>query len=170
LISQRNQAILLVKAFEASGSTHVITSIVILTVSLGLFLYWFRYTCLLILSAKTSRDYAREVAMANGLRFVDIQSQISPASNREQLDGLRASLERDYDVVAGLLRHATNLKTAFALEDVMLKLDYRIMSTWYGMARSFSPRQAAQAVSEMCQIVNYFANTMGERAMCAAEL
>ena len=41
------------------------TTILIIVGSMLLFGYWFRYTCLLILSAKTTRDYAGEVAAAN---------------------------------------------------------------------------------------------------------
>ena len=42
------------------------TTILIIVGSMLLFGYWFRYTCLLILSAKTTRDYAGEVAAASG--------------------------------------------------------------------------------------------------------
>lgn len=148
----------------------MITSIVILVVSIGLFLYWFRYTCLLILSAKTGRDYAGEVALANNLQFAKIQQMIESCQGSEELDRLHASLQQDYDVVAGLLRHTGDLTVGgFALEDVMLKVDYRIMATWFSVSRTLAPRQAAQAMSEMCQIVGYFANTMGERATCSIE-
>jgi hypothetical protein len=38
----------------------------IITVSSVLMLgYWFRYSCLLILSAETTRDYAADIATAN---------------------------------------------------------------------------------------------------------
>jgi hypothetical protein len=145
----------------------VITSIVILAVSLGLFLYWFRYTCLLILSAKTSRDYAREVAESNGLGFVNVQKQLPSLMGSKNLDPLQVSLQRDYEVVSGLMRHASDLKVSgFPLEDVMLRVDFFVMRSWYAAARSLAPKQAAVAVGEMCQIVSYFANTMGERSFC----
>jgi len=148
----------------------MITSIVILMASVGLFVYWFRYTCLLILSARTSRDYAQEVAIANQLQFVAIQSEIETITDREQLDELQRSLQRDYETVTGLLRHTRDLTVAgTAVEDIMLKIDYRIMAAWYSVARSASPRQAAAAASEMCQIVSYFANLMGERAVSGSE-
>lgn len=47
----------------------MIGSILVLTVSLILFLYWFRYTCLLILSAKPAKDYSGQVAQVNQLSF-----------------------------------------------------------------------------------------------------
>ena len=54
----------------------MLVSILIIVVSLALFLYWFRYTCVLILSAKTSRDYAAEIASANQLRFLETRTHL----------------------------------------------------------------------------------------------
>ena len=52
----------------------LISTIVIMAGSVLLFGYWFRYTCLLILSARTTRDYAGAVATANQLSFLEVQS------------------------------------------------------------------------------------------------
>jgi hypothetical protein len=49
-----------------------ITTVVITAGSVLLFAYWFRYTCLLILSAKTAHDYAGDLALAKGLRIVEV--------------------------------------------------------------------------------------------------
>ena len=43
----------------------LIASITITAGSVLLFCYWFRYTCFLILSAQTVREYATSVAQAN---------------------------------------------------------------------------------------------------------
>ena len=147
----------------------MIVSIAILVMSTGLFLYWFRYTCLLILSAKTSRDYSRDVAAANRLQFVEIQSQIKRVVDPAEMDRLQVCLRRDYEVISALLRHTHDATLeGSAVEDTMLKIDYRIMEVWYGVARSLSPRHAAHAITEMCQIVGYFANSMGERSLTSA--
>jgi hypothetical protein len=151
----------------------MITSIAILVVSVGLFLYWFRYTCLLILSAKTTRDYAGDVAFANRLNFLEVQSQLAAQTRiltgGAELDGLQARLQRDYEVVSYLARHAAEFQVGgHSLEDTMLRIDYKVMNTWFSVARSFSNSKATQALEEMCQIVGYFANSMGERAACTA--
>ena len=67
--------------------------------------YWFRYTCLLILSAETTRDYAADVATANQLSFLQVQTELreSPAD----LDRLQASLDRDLAVVTSLIQNAS---------------------------------------------------------------
>ena len=48
----------------------------ILVFSSILFVYWFRYTCLLILNTKTAQDFARQVAATNQLSFPDVQRHI----------------------------------------------------------------------------------------------
>src|ERR1035438_8003276 len=85
--------------------------------SVALFGYWFRYTCLLILSTKTAQDYAAQVATANQLGFLEVRAQLQAASTN--LDGLCASLDRDYSVLSGLLKHAGSLEQS-ALEKRML--------------------------------------------------
>ncbi len=54
-----------------------VLTVLIIAGSGFLFAYWFRYTCLLIVSAKTSRDYAAEVATANQLGFLEVQSSVA---------------------------------------------------------------------------------------------
>lgn len=133
--------------------------------SVALFGYWFRYTCLLILSTKTAQDYAAQVATANQLGFLEVRAQLQAASTN--LDGLCASLDRDYSVLSGLLKHAGSLEQS-ALEKRMLDLNYKVMRTWYSTSRRFSPAAAARALNEMSQVVAHFANVMGESAACSA--
>lgn len=149
----------------------MIATIAILIASVGLFLYWFRYTCLLILSAKTSRDYAGEVAAANGLAFLTIPDRIRESVQADDMDLLNILLRRDYEIVSALLRHASALNNSGTnVEDVMLRLDYMAMSVWYRVARTMSPQSATRALNEMVDIVTYFANSMGQRSLCAGEL
>jgi hypothetical protein len=71
-----------------------ITTGIIIAGSALLFAYWFRYTCLLILSAKTVRDYAADLVQATGLRVVEVQSEVR-ADRTIDLAELHAALERD---------------------------------------------------------------------------
>lgn len=140
-------------------------TIAITVSSVLLFGYWFRYTCLLILSAKTTRDYAADIVMANQLAFPGIQAQLSNAAIAD-LDGLRASLDRDYAVLTYLLGHTSNEESA--LEKRMLDINYRLMGAWYNMSSKFSPTAARKALDEMTMVVAHFANSMGERAAAGA--
>lgn len=147
--------------------TELIATVVITASSVFLFGYWFRYTCLLILSARTSRDYAAEVAMANQLSFLEVQSMLR--ENNSNLEHLKAQLDRDYKVLTYLLKNAANpSRGGDAIENRMLEVDYRLMRIWYSLSRSFSPAAAMSALDEMSQVVAHFANAMGERATAGA--
>src|SRR5689334_11081081 len=92
---------------DKNSMTELIATVIITTSSVALFAYWFRYTCLLILSAKTTRDYAASVASANQLAFLQVQSVLRDRG-AEDLDSLRDSLDRDYKVLTYLLKHAAH--------------------------------------------------------------
>lgn len=145
-------------------------SIVTIVVALGsglLFAYWFRYTCLLILSAKTARDYALDVARANQLSFLEVQAQLR-AEGPADLDRLQKALDKDYALVSYLIRHAAGGETDSGLEDRMLQLNYRLTRAWYRGIRRISPEIARRALEEMSTMVAHLANTVGQRAVAPA--
>ncbi len=142
-------------------------TIVITAISVLLFGYWFRYTCVLILSARTTRDYAGAVAAANQLSFPEVQSMLREHSIAD-LDGLKASLDRDYKVLAYLLKHAAGSSTAEdVVEKRMLKVHYGVMRIWYVLTRNLAPSAAYRALDEMASVVAHFANTMGAQTAAA---
>jgi hypothetical protein len=145
--------------------TELITTVIITVSSVLLFGYWFRYTCLLILSTKTARDYAGEVAAANRLGFVDVQNLLR--ANSPELDLLRDALDRDYAIVTRLLNQLA-CQGEFAMEKRMLSVNYRLMSAWYAVSSRFSATSARRALDEMSQVVAHFANVMGEQAASSA--
>lgn len=147
--------------------TELIATVVITASSVFLFGYWFRYTCLLILSARTSRDYAADVVMANQLSFLEVQSMLR--QDNSNLEHLKQQLDRDYKVLTYLLKNAANpSRGGDAIENRMLEVDYRLMRAWYSLSRRFSPSAALSAIDEMSQVVAHFANLMGERSMAGA--
>jgi hypothetical protein len=146
------------------GMIELIATTALTAGSALLFAYWFRYTCLLILSAKTVRDYAGQIANAHQLGFEQVQSQLA-SGDCEDLTGLEQALVRDYAVVASLLDRAENQQAR--LETQMLQLHYRVMRAWFGISHGLSPRIAREALNEMCQVVAYLANGVGEAAAAA---
>jgi hypothetical protein len=144
----------------------------IMASSVLLFAYWFRYTCLLIISAKTTRDYAASVATANQLGFLEVQSQLSDSAPGQvglpELDRLKDALDRDYKVLTYLLKHAANTTGEGSVEKRMLEINYRVMHAWYSVSRQFSHSAASRAIEEMALVVAHFANAMGERSAASA--
>ena len=136
----------------------LITTILLLAGSIVLFLYWFRYTCLLILSARTAYDYARD------FHLVDVQEQLN-ADQAGDLAGLHAALEHDYAIVQTLLNHVADEQSA--LQNRMLGLYYRTARICYAVSRSFSTSAARRALEEMATVVSHFANAAGEAAAAA---
>jgi hypothetical protein len=147
----------------------MIASVLIIAFSLVLFLYWFRYTCLLVLSAKSVKDYTLQVASANQLGFVEVQNSIAATNAPEHLDSLQKSLDRDFKLLMCLLRHAAGFHIGgYDLEHRMLMIDFALMRGWYAVMRHCSVPQAQRALREMSEIVGHFANTMGERGAATA--
>ena len=144
----------------------LVATVIITASSVVLFAYWFRYTCLLILSAKTARDYATTVVNANKLGFLDVQAQLQQSSIPD-MDRLRAALDQDYRVVQNLLKHMPQSGEGQSLETRMLAVNYKLMRTWYSVSRKFSASTAARALGEMSMVVSHFANVMGEQAASA---
>ena len=59
-------------------------SIIIIVLSTALFVYWFRYTCVLILRTRDARDYAQHVAEVNHLTFLTAQQQLADAQDNRK--------------------------------------------------------------------------------------
>ncbi len=144
-----------------------VLTVLIIAGSGFLFAYWFRYTCLLIVSAKTSRDYAADVATANQLGFLEVQAQLR-AEGQPDLERLHASLDRDYALITYLIQHASGTQGESLLEDRMLQVNYRLMGAWYNVSRRFSAEMGRRALDEMSLVIAHFANAMGERAACGS--
>jgi len=140
----------------------MIVSVVIIVLSTLMFAYWFRYTCILILSTKTSTDYSGRVAESNHLGFAAVQNRLNSSSG-DDLNILKNSLDRDYRLVSCLLRQAASVDVnGVSLEQAMLRLDFWMMRTWFSVSHRFSEKAAKNALAEMSQIVHHFANNFGE--------
>lgn len=148
----------------------MIASIFVLIVSTALFVYWFRYSCLLILSARTARDHTKDVAVANGLAFLDARDRLAAAEpDNSLLNDVHKALDQDFRLVTYLLRHAGPREPgALSLEHLVLRIDYRMMCLWYRAIRPLSGSMARSALLEMTSVIGYLANAMGERSSVSA--
>ena len=132
--------------------------------SLVLFVYWFRYSCLLILQTRTKDAYAGQPAGAKGLSFATVQERLkNDAESAEALDQLQQALRNDYRILSFLLRYSSDMGID-PIEQRMLMLDYRIMQVWYRVTRRAAPPQARRALEEMSDILGYFAQSLGRHA------
>ena len=135
----------------------MIVSILIIALSLALFLYWFRYTCLLILCTKTPRDYVPQVAAANRLDSLQLLGSLD-GSGEVILETIHRSLERDYSRLVGLLQNGNR---STEVENYIMMADFQMMTIWCGLMRRVSGPHARKALLEMRSIVTHLANAVG---------
>jgi hypothetical protein len=149
----------------------MIVTVLIVGISLALFLYWFRYTVIIILSNRREADYAQKVAAANHLSFVDVRQQLHAPTSDDALPSLFGALQRDYRVLKYLLGHAATIETgSYTAEQRILMVNFRMMGLWFSAVRRFRPQHAKHALLEMSGTLEYFASIMGRRfATLAAE-
>jgi hypothetical protein len=133
----------------------MIASVLIISFSLVLFVYWFRYSCLLLLR----RSAEQPVAGTERFNCVAVQQGLKAGLD---LDPLHQSLDRDYRVLTYLLEHAAGLELE-QLEYRLLVLDYKMMQGWYRLTKSAAPQQARRALGEMADVVNVLVGRIGEQ-------
>jgi hypothetical protein len=139
----------------------MLASLLISAVSLVLLVYWFRYSCLLLLR---SREAESAVFSGQPFGFIDVRERLLTEAD---LDPLHRALERDYRVISYLLRHAAQLETQ-SLEERMLLWDYKLMQGWYSLTRSAAPQQARRALHEMAAILACVTQRMGQQSRLQA--
>ena len=139
----------------------MLASGLIIVGSSALFLYWFRYSCLLLLAQKGCAQYALQVASNIQLSFPDVQATLRTKASSAALERLRERLDQDYQLLTELLRHPGS----DSIEHRLLRFDYQVMRVWYQLTRtSRNPLQARNALGEMSSILGYFAGEIGANA------
>ncbi|MGH9660385.1 MAG: hypothetical protein ACRD96_17680 [Bryobacteraceae bacterium] len=142
------------------GDAIMLSISLIVVLSLILFVYWFRYSCLLIL--QTRAKTAAGTVTPKGLSFAAVQEQLRSGVGSEGLDRLHDDLRSDYRILSFLLQHSSDMNVD-PIEQRMLILDYRLMQLWYQITRRTAPPRARRALEEMSHILGYFAQSLGRR-------
>jgi hypothetical protein len=136
----------------------MLASIFIIVCSLVLLVYWFRYSCLLLI--RGYKVSSAPLPAASRFRLHEVQSGLKLG---EALDPLHEALDRDYQLLMYLVEHASGLGLE-SFEDRLLVLDYRIMQLWYGIMRALFPARARQTLSEMASILAILTDRMSSQA------
>jgi hypothetical protein len=136
----------------------MIASVLILICSVVLLVYWFRYSCVLLL--RNSADRA-ETPFADE-RF-SIGMVLERLHTQTELGELERALDRDYHVLTYLLKHAADLELA-SIENRMLILDYKLMRLWYRISSIIAPKQSRKALQEMATALGAVARKAGQQS------
>lgn len=126
-------------------------------IAFWLFVYWFRYSCLLILEARLSERRSDERQSA-GFRYPTVLARLASSElDQSALWRMRAELEADYQILTQT-RLAAN-DEADPLLRRMLVLDYQMLAVWFSLIRRLSPARASRALAEMSRILGHLAAT-----------
>ena len=136
----------------------MITSVFIIAISVILFVYWLRYSCVMLLRSAQERG---EMSKCPDERFNVASVQERLKTDRD-LDPLEQALERDYHVVTYLIEHAADLELA-SIENKLLVLDYKLMRIWSRVTRTVAPRQSRKALCEMASVLSVLVGQMGDQ-------
>lgn len=143
-------------------------SLILIGLSLALFAYWFRYSCILILRTQTAEDYSGEVCRVNGLSFDLVKGQIE-ANTDSNLIELYSSLERDYRIVSQLLDQVSgSSQNENMLETKLLRANFRVTQTWFRVSHALGLRASVSALEEMAETIGHFANAFGQQRVASA--
>ena len=136
----------------------MIVSILIIVFSAGLLVYWFRYSCLLLLR----NSAVHTDAVVPDERF-SIGKVLERVRTEEQLAPLERALDRDYHMLSYLLKHAADLELA-SIENRMLILDYKLMRLCYKLTRVIAPSLSRKALTEMAKVLGAVARQAGHQS------
>jgi hypothetical protein len=142
----------------------MVVSILIAAFSIVLVIYWFRYSCILML-----RNSSLETEAGGTVDYQFSCGQVKELLRGEtHLDGLERALERDYRLVTYLIDHAAGLDLN-SLEDRLLMLDCRVMRLYYRATKSAAPERARAALREMAEVLGILARRLDQRAGLRSE-
>ena len=138
----------------------MLASIFIIAVSLVLLVYWFRYSCILLL--RNAAEQTATPAAERDTRFAcgDVLERLKTS---DALDPLHSALNRDYQMLTYLLQHAAGLELE-SFEDRMLVLDYKVMQLYYRATHAILPDQARMALTEMATVLDVLVQKMAQQA------
>jgi hypothetical protein len=142
----------------------MVTGVFIIAISVILFVYWLRYSCVMLLRSAQERA---EMSTLADERF-NVSSVLEGLKTEGDLCSLERALERDYLVVTYLIEHAADLELA-SIENKLLVLDYKLMRLWSHLTRTVAPQQSRKALSEMASVLSVLVGQMGEQSQLQLE-
>jgi hypothetical protein len=137
----------------------MIASILIIAFSVVMFVYWFRYSCILLLRGAAEQA---DLSAAQDKRF-SVLEVLESLKTAQELDPLQRSLDRDYHVLKYLIEHAADLELV-SIEDRLLILDYKVMHCCFNLTRTLAPVHARKALTEMASVLVVLVRKMSQQS------
>jgi|SRR5690242_10091979 hypothetical protein len=140
----------------------MIISVLMLVVSAALGLFYLQGTCSTILNREFQRDYFRSVVNASRLEFLSVRDCIDRPQGKLDYSEVRTALTCDYLALTYLLRNAVARKCS--RQEKLLMVYFRGLLMALAVSHFFKMNEK-RAILRLTAILQYFANTLGERVM-----
>jgi hypothetical protein len=140
-------------------------SVLIIVLCSVLLAFWFRVSCVLLLRNYAEQSSGMQISIPANFNCARVQASLEGAG---QLAPLHQLLNRDYQVLSYLVRHASAVKLE-SFEEKLLVWDYKTMQFWYRLTKTAAPEQARHALSEMASVLTILSSRIGQRAGVGAE-
>jgi hypothetical protein len=140
----------------------MIVSVLTLVVSAALCLFYFQGTCLTILNREFQRDYFQSVVNTSRLEFLSVRDSIERPKAQLDYSEVRTALTCDYLALTYLLKNAVAGKCS--RQERLLMVYFRGLLMTLAVSHLFKMNEK-RAILKLTAILQYFANTLGERVM-----
>jgi hypothetical protein len=134
----------------------------ILIVSTALFFFYFQVTCQRILRRRFDQEYAPSVVNANRLEFPAVRKAIEEFDSPVDYARVRMTLRCDFLALTYLLKNAANIRQRYSRDELMLIVYFRTLLASLALRHWLRLRETP-AVLRLTQVLEYFANVVGQR-------
>jgi hypothetical protein len=145
----------------------MITVLLILVISTGLFFFYLQATCQRILRREFEQDFFRFIVKANSLEFPLVRKDVETFGAPANYPLLARTLKCDFLALAYLVKNAANISQRYSYQERLLMLYFRLVFASL-TARHWLKWGVAPATLKLTAVLEYFANVVGERVTTVA--
>ena len=140
----------------------MIESSIILIFSAALFFFYWQVTIQRILRRAFAQAYYRTIVAANRLEFPALRKAVLDPSAPVDYARLRMNFRCDFLALTYLLKNASNLRQTLSRDERFLMVYFRLLFSSLTV-RHWLRLEAKPAVLGLAEVLQYFANIVGER-------
>ena len=134
----------------------------ILVFSVALFFFYCQMTIQKIMRRAFAQAYFRTVAAAHGLEFPALRTTIEGTNGSMDYARLRKSISCDFLALSYLLKNAANIRQSYSRQERAVRFYFRLVLFSLSVRHCLRLSEKSAVVS-LSNILQYFANVVGER-------
>ncbi len=134
----------------------------ILIISTGLFGFYLQAICQRILRRQFAQEFFQSIVNANRLEFPSVRKSIADLNSPVEYPRLALTLKCDFLALTYLLKNAANINQRYTYEERLLMVYFKVLFASL-ITRHWLKLSESSAVLKLTNILEYFANVVGER-------